>query len=197
MTLIKLGIGVICTAAVAALAAIVTVQHQTLARLQDENQELRPQVDELARLQAENERLSNMVEVARIGSSLSEKEARELARLRGEAWKLREQGKETAKLQAENRDLRSGFTAPVSVLKESLAKANRDLCLSNLTLIRAAKAQWALDEHKLDTDTPTSADLDPYLNTRGWFPICPDHGIYMVGAVGENPRCNARGHMLP
>jgi len=180
----------------AVLAASVVVQQQSLARLQDENQELRPQVDQLARLQAENERLSNMVALARISSSLSEKQVLELARLRAEVGRLRTQGDEMARIQDENRNMRTGFTAPVSVLRESLARANRDLCLSSLALIQAAKAQWALDNHKQDTDTPSMLDIAPYF-PNGKFPLCPERGIYIPGAVGENPRCNIKGHRLP
>jgi len=197
MTLTKLAVAALCIAVAGELTTAAVFQHQALARLQDENQALRPQVEQLAQLQAENERLSNMVAVVGNSTSLSEEQILELARLRSEVGKLRAQGEEMAKIQAENRDMRAGFTAPVSVLKESLAKADRDLCLSNLTLIQAAKAQWALDNHKENTDTPTSADLLPYISTNRRFPFCPDRGTYILGTVGENARCNIRGHILP
>ncbi len=197
MTLTKLAIGVLCIASAAALAASVVVQHQSLARLQDENQGLRQQLDQLARIQAENERLSNMVAVIGNSSSLSEKQVLELARLRAEVGKLRTQGDEMTKLQTENRRIRTELTAPLATRLQEQAMERRDECMSNLTLIQTAKMQWALDNHKLDTDRPRMVDMLPYFQSTGGLPVCPDHGMYILGQVGEKPQCNIPGHSLP
>lgn len=72
-------------------------------------------------------------------------------------------------------------------------------CINNLRLIDAAKQQWALENKKQATDTPTMDDLRPYLGhgPNGELPVCPDGGVYTVGAVGEKPACSVPGHVLP
>ena len=72
-------------------------------------------------------------------------------------------------------------------------------CINNLRLIDAAKQQWALQNQKQATDTPTMDDLKPYLGhgPNGELPTCPDGGVYTVGTVGEKPTCNIQGHVLP
>jgi hypothetical protein len=77
--------------------------------------------------------------------------------------------------------------------------SQQNACISNLRMIDAAKAQWALENHKQNTDTPTKQDLTPYLGLgpSGRFPVCPDGGTYIIGTVGEKPRCSIPGHALP
>jgi hypothetical protein len=62
-------------------------------------------------------------------------------------------------------------------------------------MIDSAKQQWALENHKRDTDTPTEQNIAPYL-PGGKLPACPDGGTYTIGAVGEKPRCSIPGHEL-
>ena len=54
----------------------------------------------------------------------------------------------------------------------------RDKCRANLQLIKAAKAQWALENDKDPGDACTAADLDPYLQEDVWD---EDAGEYMTG----------------
>jgi hypothetical protein len=72
-------------------------------------------------------------------------------------------------------------------------------CINNLRLIDGAKGQWALENHKQNTDVPTVQDLTPYLGRgpNGQFPVCPEGGIYTIGAINERPRCSIPGHQLP
>jgi RNA polymerase sigma factor (sigma-70 family) len=102
MTLTKLKIAVVTAIAVAAVAVPVVVQHQSLAKLRDENQALQQQAAQLDALQSENERLSNLVVQAGTRPPVSEEQARELARLRNVVGKLRDQtnqmGTELAKM---------------------------------------------------------------------------------------------------
>ena len=78
------------------------------------------------------------------------------------------------------------------------AASQHSASILNLKLIDAAKQQWALDKHKLNTDTPTEQDLTPYLGhgPAGEFPKCPEGGTYIIGAVGEKARCAIPGHEL-
>ena len=66
-------------------------------------------------------------------------------------------------------------------------------CVANLKQIEGAKATWQLEAHKGPMDTPTDADLfglTAYIREK---PCCPAEGTYVVGAVGEKPRCSVGG----
>jgi len=75
--------------------------------------------------------------------------------------------------------------------------AQHNSCISNLRLIDVAKQQWAVDNKKQNTDTPTWSDLKPYLGRNGAMPACPQGGTYTIGSVGEKPTCSIAGHALP
>ena len=68
-------------------------------------------------------------------------------------------------------------------------------CIHNLRLIDAAKASWALDKNKKQSDTPTEDDLAPYLKEHG-FPKCPAGGTYKINSVHEKPTCSVPNHVL-
>lgn len=75
---------------------------------------------------------------------------------------------------------------------------NVNACKSNLRRIEAAKAMWALDNQKKNTDTPTMLDLQPSFGSgpNGEL-VCPDGGVYTPGNLGEKPTCSIPGHVLP
>jgi hypothetical protein len=65
-------------------------------------------------------------------------------------------------------------------------------CVNNLRQLEGAKEEWALENHK-DGDTsavPAWQDIQPYLNHKL---TCPDGGTYILGRVGELPRCSLAG----
>ncbi len=71
-------------------------------------------------------------------------------------------------------------------------------CIANLRQIEAAKEQWAMEEKKTSTDTPTDTDLagsDKYIKV---WPECPSGGNYdAIGDVGTAPACSIGGtHVL-
>ncbi len=85
MTMTKLKIAVVSALAIAVVAVPVVIQHQSLAKLRDENQVLQQRAEQVASLQTENQRLSNVVAEIDIGASAAaDAQARELARLRNE-----------------------------------------------------------------------------------------------------------------
>jgi len=77
--------------------------------------------------------------------------------------------------------------------------SQQNACISNLRIIDGAKGQWALENHKQNTDVPTVRDLTPYIGRgpNGQFPVCPQGGTYTIGAINEQPRCSVPGHALP
>ena len=73
--------------------------------------------------------------------------------------------------------------------------AQKNACISNLRQIDGAKQQWALENKKAETDTPSSADLEPYLAKKP-FPVCPAGGTYTINRVSSPPTCTQPGHTL-
>jgi len=75
--------------------------------------------------------------------------------------------------------------------------SQHNACINNLRQIDAAKNEWALEKNKKEGETPTAADLDPYI--RGGFNSlhCPAGGEYSINPVGQAPTCTIKGHQLP
>jgi hypothetical protein len=75
--------------------------------------------------------------------------------------------------------------------------AQMNLCLHNLQQIDEAKQQWAAQNKKETTDTPTVQELDAYLHKSFSSLKCPAGGVYTINAVGEKPTCSIPRHELP
>jgi hypothetical protein len=204
MNISKIALRVIVVAALAVAAVAHYQQYQSLQALRQENADLKVQVAQIAPLQEQVARAAQ--ETANAGGG-SETQVRELARLRGEVQRLRTQTNALAKAQQEIQTLQQRMESQAEA-RRSQAAAVQDqnqethrmnACINNLRLIDAAKQQWALENRKQNTDTPTMDDLRPYLGhgPNGELPICPDGGVYTVGAIAEKPTCNIPGHVLP
>jgi coenzyme F420-reducing hydrogenase delta subunit len=90
MTMTKLKVAIASAAVVAGVATPLVIQHHhSEAKLREENESLRQQVEQLAQLSAENERLSNLVVAAAESRPLPDSQANELLRLRGEIVQLK------------------------------------------------------------------------------------------------------------
>ena len=64
-------------------------------------------------------------------------------------------------------------------------------CKANLRQVETAKEQWAMDNKKAATDTPTIANLTAdYLKST---PACPSGGSYTVGDMSTSPSCSEGG----
>jgi RNA polymerase sigma factor (sigma-70 family) len=68
-------------------------------------------------------------------------------------------------------------------------------CINNLRRIDAAKQEWAVENRKEGTDTPTMEDLKEYIHGPGLN--CPDGGHYILGNIEAKPDCSVPGHVLP
>lgn len=191
------------------------MEHQSVQKAREDSAALRQQVDQLTPLIAETEHLSNLLAQA---SSSTPDQVLELAKLRAEVVRLRGQSHdlEAAKLQAQKS---ASEAAALRAQNADLTKAQEETqqqqiqathqatlattaqleCINNLRLIDSAKQQWALENKKQTTDTPTMEDLKPYLGRgpNGELPVCPSGGSYTVGTVGEPPKCSIPGHALP
>jgi len=111
-----------------------------------------------------------------------------------------------------NRTRKSGFTlveimivVAIIALLAAIAIPNfvkartssqRSACVANLKQIDGAKATWALEAKKVNSDSPSDSDLfgsTQYIRVK---PACPAGGTYDYRAFGENPTCTAPGHVL-
>ncbi|MDO8683436.1 MAG: prepilin-type N-terminal cleavage/methylation domain-containing protein [Armatimonadota bacterium] len=66
-------------------------------------------------------------------------------------------------------------------------------CMANLRQVETAKEQWAMDERKAATDTPTAANLvTEYMRsaTDNTLPTCPSSGTYTIGDMSTRPLCS-------
>jgi len=98
-----------------------------------------------------------------------------------------------------------GLLAAIAVpnFVQARLTARRNTCINNMRLISAAKDQTALESNLNETDTPTTAQLSPYLK-QGVVPNEPISGSstsYTIGAISINPTCTNSGgtnlHVLP
>ena len=64
-------------------------------------------------------------------------------------------------------------------------------CSNNLRRIEGAKQQWALENKAKAGDPVTLENISPYL--QGALTCNVPNGRYIVGKVGEEPRCAVHG----
>src|SRR5258705_7011315 len=75
--------------------------------------------------------------------------------------------------------------------------SQKNACIANLKQLDGAKATWALEQKKTNTDTPGDTDLfgaTQYIRDK---PACPGGGTYTMGDVQSKPLCSlsaAAGH---
>ena len=75
--------------------------------------------------------------------------------------------------------------------------SQQNACINNLRQLDGAKEQWALENKKTATDTPTMTDLigtDKYIKVT---PQCPANGAYTYGNMSTKPKCSVVDHTLP
>lgn len=79
------------------------------------------------------------------------------------------------------------------------ATSQKSACIANLKQVDGAKATWAMEQKKANTDTPNDTDLfgsTAYVRTQ---PTCPAGGDYTFGQVDAKPTCSygtTEGHTL-
>ena len=67
-------------------------------------------------------------------------------------------------------------------------------CVANLKTMDGAKATWALEQHKTNTDTPTDTDLFGNVSYIREKPGCPANGTYSLNQVDTKPGCTIPDH---
>lgn len=72
----------------------------------------------------------------------------------------------------------------------------RNACINVLRQIDGSKEQWALENKKTATDTPTWRDLvgtDKYMKS---MPECPGGGCFTLNRMSTKPTCSITNHTL-
>ena len=209
MTKIKMAIASSVTAAI--LAVPIVMQQKANQALRGENEALKQQAAQAAsaqvsRVSPDGAKVNNM-------RTQTEEQTRELARLRNEVSQLRGQTNEMGRMRQEIKALNQSVASTRN--RDGLADTNEapnvvgvihdedkrvKMCVANLVQLDSAKQQWALEQRKTASDTPTISDLLPYFGGRSdglFMPVCPDGGTYTIGTVGEKPTCSNPKHALP
>jgi prepilin-type N-terminal cleavage/methylation domain-containing protein len=91
--------------------------------------------------------------------------------------------------------LLAAIAIPNFVRARTTSQANA--CINNLRIISSAKDEWALENHKQNSDTPQGTDIQPYMGhgTAGSLPSCPLDSTmtfatsYTAGNVASKPAC--------
>jgi RNA polymerase sigma factor (sigma-70 family) len=104
-TKLKFGLA---TLLVAGATSSLVIQHQSVAKLREENQSFRQQI---AQLRSERENPSNSADQIKESAPLPDDQLQELLRLRGEVGTLRQRTNELARLRQENQNLLSQVAA--------------------------------------------------------------------------------------
>jgi hypothetical protein len=89
-----------------------------------------------------------------------------------------------------------GAALVLPALAKAKQNAQKVACINNLRMIDSAKQQWALENKKKDSDTPTQQDLLQFL-PKHKFPVCPGNGDYTINEVSSKPQCSVAGHAMP
>lgn len=93
-----------------------------------------------------------------------------------------------------------GLLAAIAIPNFVKARTNsqKNACIANLKQIDGAKATWALEAKKVNSDVPVATDLygaTAYIRDE---PVCPGGGAYGILAVSAKPTCSLStvGHTL-
>ncbi len=94
-----------------------------------------------------------------------------------------------------------GLLAAVAIPNfiKARAASQKNACISNLKQIDGAKATWALENRKQNSDSPATTMLYGDTNYIRTEPLCPGGGNYGINNVATKPTCtlSADGHLIP
>lgn len=90
--------------------------------------------------------------------------------------------------------LLAAIAIPSFVKARSASQTNA--CIANLKQVEGAKATWALEQKKANSDTPVDSDLFGATSYIREKPPCPAGGTYALTQVDQKPTCTVTGHSL-
>jgi prepilin-type N-terminal cleavage/methylation domain-containing protein len=77
--------------------------------------------------------------------------------------------------------------------------SQKSACIANLKQVNGAKATWALEAKKVNSDSPADTDLFGATQYIRQKPSCPGGGAYTIDTVQNLPTCSlgtSDGHTL-
>jgi prepilin-type N-terminal cleavage/methylation domain-containing protein len=77
--------------------------------------------------------------------------------------------------------------------------SQKSACIANLKQVNGAKATWALEAKKVNSDSPADTDLFGATQYIRQKPSCPGGGAYTIDTVANLPTCSlgtSDGHTL-
>jgi len=93
-----------------------------------------------------------------------------------------------------------GLLAAIAIpnFVKARSASQKNACIANLKQVDGAKATWAMELKKNNSDTPVDSDLfgsTQYIRTK---PECPGGGTYALNDVQTRPTCtlSGSGHSL-
>jgi general secretion pathway protein G len=94
-----------------------------------------------------------------------------------------------------------GLLAAIAIpnFVKARATSQANACINNLRQLDSAIQQFALENHKVSSDTVALTDLTPYikLNSANSLPPCPAGGTYAVTDVQTEPTCSLGSTVTP
>src|SRR5512139_1447908 len=94
-----------------------------------------------------------------------------------------------------------GLLAAIAIpnFVKARAASQKNACIANLKQIDGAKATWALENKKQNSDSPATTQLYGDTNYIRTEPLCPGGGTYGINNVMTKPTCtlSTEGHALP
>ena len=85
-----------------------------------------------------------------------------------------------------------GVAVPNKIRADQKADVNR--CRANLENLEFSIRKWAAKKELKEGSPVTLQDIQSFLGKE--LPRCPLGGEYVLGSVGEPPRCSTEGHDL-
>ena len=94
-----------------------------------------------------------------------------------------------------------GLLAAIAIpnFVKARAASQKNACIANLKQIDGAKATWAMEQKKNNSDTPGDTDLFGATNYIRDKPDCPGGGTYTLNTVDTKPTCTlstSAGHSI-
>jgi len=152
-------------------------QTDQIVELKKDNQELLRLRGEVGKLKSDNQQLSKQLQGAQTQAQLAQTHAEQAMKTAAE------RGTQLANIQATDQ------RAAVDAIRF------RNMCITNLRMLDAAKQQWALEYNRPAEAQPTVQEVVAYL-PGNVLPTCPAGGAYTINVVSNVPTCTIPGHAL-
>ncbi len=172
-----------------------------LARLRQENQELRAANEELEKLRKENREIQQLrkdnqeIHKLRADYQRFQQLQRDFQKLQSQSQQLSNSVQQQQQITRRNAELQTQNQQLQGAIVQNQSAAIANACINNLRIIEAGKEQWALENKKVKGAVPPTDGLKAYFKDNQ-VPACPAGGTYSINGVGISATCSLTGHRL-